>query len=251
ETSQQETHLSSLYPSCISVLSTSSDTTSILYPTSIALGKGNTSARTSSINTSDTVSSYRVRLIPHFDSLCFEPISRDLRDGDTPLLIGRFINIDLQAVNALATENITFQSEAVSWAHAEIWSDSSKINIKDTKSSGGTFVNHLRLSPADSESIPHQLEDGNVVQLGVDYQDVMGKVHKYVKFTIEMERESQAATDAFNSLSDRSSSSNPSTYLDTPARARSPSNYEEEENKGEEDKLRPMENEVQRNASTS
>jgi hypothetical protein len=42
--------------------------------------------------------------------------------------------------------------------------------IKDTKSSSGTFLNHIRLSPPNSESRPFQLKDGDVVQLGVDYQ---------------------------------------------------------------------------------
>ncbi|OJA13257.1 hypothetical protein AZE42_10963, partial [Rhizopogon vesiculosus] len=60
------------------------------------------------------------------------------------------------------------------------------------------------------------------------------------KFTIEMGSESRVATNAFNSLSDRSSSSNPTAYLHTPARARSPSNYEVEEKKGEEDNLWPI-----------
>ncbi|OJA09398.1 hypothetical protein AZE42_06562, partial [Rhizopogon vesiculosus] len=159
-------------------------------------------------------------------------------DGDTPLRIGRFI--DRQAVNVLASDNLTFKSKAVSWAHAEIWSDNGKIKIKDTKSSGGTFVNDLRLSPADSESIPHELKDGDIVQLGVDYQDGTQEVHKSVKFTIEMDSESQADTHASKyafflppvlCLSCFSSNSIP--YLYTPAGVLSTSNYEEEENKGE------------------
>ncbi|OAX36128.1 kinase-like protein [Rhizopogon vinicolor AM-OR11-026] len=137
--------------------------------------------------------------LPHRSPGRRPPISRDLRDGDTPLRIGRFI--DRQDVNALATDNITFRNKAVSWAHAEIWSDNGKINIKDTKSSGGAFVKHLRLSPADSESIPHQLKHGDIVHLGMDYQDGTEEVHKSVKFTIEMDSEPLADTNAFKALS--------------------------------------------------
>ncbi|OAX35237.1 WD40 repeat-like protein [Rhizopogon vinicolor AM-OR11-026] len=191
------------------------------------LGEGNPSANISYINDKNVAPSHRIRLVPHFFFLRFEPISCDLRDGDTPLRIGRFI--DCQAVNPVATDKLAFKSKTVSWAHAEIWSDNGKINIKDTKSSGGTFVNHLRLSPADSESIPHQLKDGDIVQLGVDYQDHTGEVHKSVKFTIEIGRESQVPTNDFNSSSD------PTAYFDTPASAHSTSNYEEEENEWGED----------------
>ncbi|OAX35240.1 hypothetical protein K503DRAFT_380387 [Rhizopogon vinicolor AM-OR11-026] len=119
------------------------------------LGEGNPSANISSINDDHIAPSHRIRLVPHFDSFRFEPISRDLRDGDTQLRIGRLV--DRQAVNPVTTDKLAFKSKAISWAHAEIWSDNGNINIKDTKSSGGTFVNHLRLSPADSESIPHEL----------------------------------------------------------------------------------------------
>ncbi|KAG1718769.1 SMAD/FHA domain-containing protein, partial [Suillus lakei] len=63
-----------------------------------------------------------------------------------------------------------FKSRVVSRYHAEIWSDNGKFYIKDTKSSTGTFLNSLRLGPADSESKPRQLKHGDIIQLGVDYQ---------------------------------------------------------------------------------
>lgn len=34
----------------------------------------------------------------------------------------------------------------------------------------GTFVNHTRLSPPGVESSPHAVKDGDLIQLGVDYQ---------------------------------------------------------------------------------
>ncbi|OAX34041.1 kinase-like protein [Rhizopogon vinicolor AM-OR11-026] len=232
-------------------------------------GEGNTN--TFIANANNITSSHRICLVPLLDSLPFEPISRYLRDGDTPLRIGRFT--DRQVDNALATDMLIFKSIVVSRAHAEIWSDNGKVYIKDTKSSCGTFLNYLRLSPAESESIPHELKDGDIVQLAVDYDDGT-EVYRPVKFTIEVEHESQAVTNPFNSSSDASlsfnrscpsdtsSSSdtsflcNPIAYTDTLASAHSTSNHEEEKNKREEDrqnqnKLRPKENDDQRKSYAS
>ncbi|KAG0701817.1 hypothetical protein DFH29DRAFT_999894 [Suillus ampliporus] len=160
-------------------------------------------ATTFSVNNHNSPS-HRIRLVPHLDSrrtLRFEPISRDIKDGDTPLRIGRFTDrsgIGLAAVNALNTNKLAFKSKVVSRAHAEIWSDNGKFYIKDTKSSSGTFLNHLRLSPAGSESKPHQLKDGDIVQLGVDYQGGTEDIYKSVKIRVEVGREWQAAPNAFN-----------------------------------------------------
>jgi pSer/pThr/pTyr-binding forkhead associated (FHA) protein len=103
----------------------------------------------------------------------------------------------LAAVNALSTNKLAFKSKVVSRAHAEIWSEGDKFYVKDTKSSSGTFLNHLRLSPAGSESKPHQLKDGDIVQLGVDYQGGTEDIYKSVKIRVEMGREWQAAPNAF------------------------------------------------------
>lgn len=168
--------------------------------------------------------SHRIRLVPHLDSrrtLRFDPITRDLKDNDTPLRIGRFTDrsgIGLAAVNALNTNKLAFKSKVVSRAHAEIWADNGKFFIKDTKSSSGTFLNHLRLSPAGSESKPHQLKDGDIVQLGVDYQGGTEDIYKSVKIRIEVGREWQAAPNAFNTnaLSQlRSLSADPHTQPQT------------------------------------
>jgi pSer/pThr/pTyr-binding forkhead associated (FHA) protein len=69
--------------------------------------------------------------------------------------------------------------------------------IKDTKSSSGTFLNHVRLSAAGNESRPHQLKDGDIVQLGVDYQGGAEDIYKSVKIRIEVGREWQAGANAF------------------------------------------------------
>ncbi|KAF8876582.1 SMAD/FHA domain-containing protein, partial [Infundibulicybe gibba] len=148
---------------------------------------------------------HRIRLVPHLDSrrsLRFDAIGRDLKEGDPALRIGRFTDrsgLGLSAVNALGSNRLAFKSKVVSRAHAEIWVESGgRFMIKDTKSSSGTFLNHVRLSPANTESRPHQLKDGDILQLGVDYQGGAEDIYKSVKIRIEVGREWQAAANAFN-----------------------------------------------------
>lgn len=150
---------------------------------------------------------HRIRLVPHLDSrrtLRFEPITRDLKDDDPPLRIGRFTDrsgIGLNAANLLSSNKLAFKSKVVSRSHAEIWLDAGKFFIRDTKSSSGTFLNHLRLSPAGQESRPYQLRDGDVLQLGVDYQGGSEDIYKSVKIKIEVGREWQAGANAFKCVS--------------------------------------------------
>ncbi|KAJ6574524.1 SMAD/FHA domain-containing protein, partial [Mycena capillaripes] len=185
--------------------------------------------------------SHRIRLVPHLDSrrsLRFDPIARDLRAGEPALRIGRFTDrsgLGLAAVNALSTNKIAFKSKVVSRAHAEVWIEADgmasgahpKFYIRDTKSSSGTFLNHVRLSPANTESRPHQIKDGDILQLGVDYQGGAEDIYKSVKIRIELGREWQAAANAFNttalknlkSLAIAPSASAPAGSSSTPAAA--------------------------------
>lgn len=153
---------------------------------------------------SNANSSHRIRLVPHLDtrrSLRFDAITRDLKEGDAPLRIGRFTDrsgLGLAAVNALGSNKLAFRSKVVSRAHAEIWVENGgRFFVKDTKSSSGTFLNHVRLSPANTESRPHQIKDGDILQLGVDYQGGAEDIYKSVKIRIEVGREWQASANAF------------------------------------------------------
>ena len=148
--------------------------------------------------------SHRIRLVPHLDtrrSLRFDAISRDLKEGDPSLRIGRFTDrsgMGLAAVNALGSNKLAFKSKVVSRAHAEIWVESGgRFFVKDTKSSSGTFLNHVRLSIANTESRPFQIKDGDILQLGVDYQGGAEDIYKSVKIKIELGREWQASANAF------------------------------------------------------
>ncbi|KAJ3320790.1 hypothetical protein HDV06_004801 [Boothiomyces sp. JEL0866] len=68
------------------------------------------------------------------------------------------------------TEPVWFKSKVVSRSHAEIWLKEGQIYLRDAGSSSGTFLNKLRLSPANKISRPYPLKEGDVIQLGVDYQ---------------------------------------------------------------------------------
>ncbi|KAF9101209.1 hypothetical protein BGX27_011566, partial [Mortierella sp. AM989] len=69
--------------------------------------------------------------------------------------------------------------------------------IRDTKSSSGTFLNHARLSPPGVESKPTQLKDGDVVQLGVDYQGGTQEIYRCVKMRLELNRSWQQQPNIF------------------------------------------------------
>ncbi|TKY85349.1 hypothetical protein EX895_005511 [Sporisorium graminicola] len=94
---------------------------------------------------------------------------------------------------------IAFKSKVVSRGHAEIWCESGgKFFIRDTKSSSGTFLNHIRLSGPNLESKPFAIKDGDVVQLGVDYQGGTEEIYRCVKMRVELNRGWQREANQFN-----------------------------------------------------
>jgi pSer/pThr/pTyr-binding forkhead associated (FHA) protein len=148
--------------------------------------------------------SHRIRLVPHLDSrrsLRFDPITRDVAEGDTALRIGRFTErsgVGITQANAINSNKLAFKSKVVSRAHAEVWSEpGGKFFIRDTKSSSGTFLNHVRLSPANQDSRPFELRDGDTLQLGVDYQGGTEDIYKCVRIRVEIGREWQTSANAF------------------------------------------------------
>jgi hypothetical protein len=67
------------------------------------------------------------------------------------------------------------------------------VHIRDTKSSSGTFVNHIRLSAAGQSSPSHQLVDGDTIQLGVDYQGGVEEIFRAVRMKIEIDKPIQSS----------------------------------------------------------
>lgn len=144
--------------------------------------------------------SHRLRLVPHLESsrsLHFEPVDRDITAFQL-LKVGRFTDRSHQSASNGDPTRIAFKSKVVSRGHAEIWvDDAGKFFIKDTKSSSGTFLNHIRLSGPNTESRAYPLKDGDVLQLGVDYQGGTEEIYRCVKMRVELNRGWQRSNNAF------------------------------------------------------
>ena len=81
-----------------------------------------------------------------------------------------------------------FDSKVLSRQHAEVYADrQGRIFIRDVKSSNGTFVNGVRLSQENKESEPRQLDEGDVLELGIDIvsEDQKTVVHHKVAAKVE------------------------------------------------------------------
>lgn len=147
-----------------------------------------------------------IRLVPHLEiasrSLHFEPVNRQMRTGsanNSALRIGRFNDRGPQsAPNDTMSSRIVFRSKVVSRAHAEISIDlQSNLWVKDCKSSSGTFLNHIRLSGPGLESRLYPLKDGDILQLGVDYQGGTEEMYRCVKMKVEVNRHKQKTANQF------------------------------------------------------
>ncbi|GES88432.1 SMAD/FHA domain-containing protein [Rhizophagus clarus] len=135
-----------------------------------------------------------IRIVPHIEgprSLHFDIIEREVAEG-VVIKIGRFTD------KANVPNRVTFKSKVVSRGHAEIWNEDGKFLIRDTKSSSGTFLNHNRLSAPGVESKPYPLKDGDIVQLGVDYQGGTEEIYRCVKMRVELNRSWQRQLNPFN-----------------------------------------------------
>jgi len=147
-----------------------------------------------------------VRLIPHFEisaskpSLNFPIITRTLSEKDTILKIGRYSGREGQTPvesESRNSSNIGFKSKVVSRRHCELWCEDGEWFIKDVKSSSGTYLNHVRLSPASTESRPFPVKDGDIVQLGVDFKGGEDMIFRCVKIRIECNRSWQTQLNNF------------------------------------------------------
>ncbi|KAG1456255.1 hypothetical protein G6F56_006873 [Rhizopus delemar] len=144
-----------------------------------------------------------IRIVPSIEnpsrSLIFNIIERDLEAGKV-IKIGRFTD------KSSVQNHISFKSKVVSRSHCEIWlNHEGKVQLKDTKSSSGTFINHVRLSSANQDSRAAEIRDGDLVQLGVDYQGGFEEIYRSVKMRFEVNRQPQTkqltySVSAFNNL---------------------------------------------------
>lgn len=147
-----------------------------------------------------------IRFSAHYDSrstrqsLSFTPLSRTLPTGKEVIKVGRYSEREQQQnvpTNAPSSAPVGFKSKVVSRRHCEFWHENGKWYIKDVKSSSGTFLNHIRLSPPGNESKPYIVNDGDIVQLGIDFRGGEEMIFRCVKMRIELNRGWQAKPNNF------------------------------------------------------
>jgi pSer/pThr/pTyr-binding forkhead associated (FHA) protein len=147
-----------------------------------------------------------IRFIPHIDpratrpSLSFPSVSRTLPNEHAIIKVGRYSERETApdiAPNTPSSAPVGFKSKVVSRRHCEFWCQGHQWYVKDVKSSSGTFLNHLRLSPPGAESKPWPVNDGDVIQLGIDFKGGEEAIFRCVKMRIEVNRSWQKAPNNF------------------------------------------------------
>lgn len=136
-------------------------------------------------------------------SLVFPPMSRILPQGDETIKVGRYSerdNAPIQAVNVPSSAPVGFKSKVVSRRHCEFWCSGGRWFIKDVKSSSGTFLNHIRLSSPGTESRPFPVNDGDIVQLGIDFKGGEEMIFRCVKIRVELNKGWQTGPSSFKSV---------------------------------------------------
>lgn len=147
-----------------------------------------------------------IRLVPHQDpraqrpSLTFPPTSRTLPHEDCVIRVGRYSERDSNPnppPNTPSSAPVGFKSKVVSRRHCEFWCSNGQWYIRDVKSSSGTFLNHIRLSQPSVESRPWPVNDGDVVQLGIDFRGGEEMIFRCVKIRVECNRGWQKGLNSF------------------------------------------------------
>lgn len=160
-------------------------------------GAVSSTAATAGSSTPDFLPS--IRLSAYYDprstrpSLTFPPISRTLPTGSETIRVGRYSERDSQSMsnvpnNQPSAAAVGFKSKVVSRRHCQFWYENGKWFIKDVKSSSGTFLNHIRLSPPSQESKAFPINDGDIVQLGIDFKGGEEMIFRCVKMRVELNR---------------------------------------------------------------
>lgn len=137
-------------------------------------------------------------------SLTFQPVSRTLPSGSEVIRVGRYSERDAQPPvppNVPSAAPVGFKSKVVSRRHCEFWFQDGKWHIKDVKSSSGTFLNHIRLSPPGTESKPYIVNDGDIIQLGIDFKGGEEMIFRCVKMRLELNRGWQNKLNTFKYVS--------------------------------------------------
>jgi pSer/pThr/pTyr-binding forkhead associated (FHA) protein len=130
-------------------------------------------------------------------------MSRILPTGKEVIKVGRYSERDNQppqAANVPSAAPVGFKSKVVSRRHCEFWCAGGRWFIKDVKSSSGTFLNHIRLSSPGTESRPFPVNDGDIVQLGIDFKGGEEMIFRCVKIRVELNKGWQNGPSSFKSV---------------------------------------------------
>ncbi|KAL8873656.1 MAG: hypothetical protein Q9174_000910 [Haloplaca sp. 1 TL-2023] len=128
-------------------------------------------------------------------------MSRTLPSEESIIRVGRYSERDTAPnppPNVPSAAPVGFKSKVVSRKHCEFWCSNGQWYIKDVKSSSGTFLNHIRLSQPSVESKPYPVNDGDVVQLGIDFRGGEEMIFRCVKIRVECNRGWQKGLNSFN-----------------------------------------------------
>ena len=166
-----------------------------------------------------------IRFIPHTEtrssrpSLQFTAISRTLATPASVVRVGRYSERDNPTVpSSTSTTPVGFKSKVVSRRHCEFWYSKGQWYVKDVKSSSGTFLNHVRMSPPGHESKPYAVNDGDVVQLGIDFKGGEEIIFRCVKIRVECNRGWQKSLNNFNTSAHKKLFKSNSAGADTKTR---------------------------------
>lgn len=145
---------------------------------------------------------FSIRLTPFIDHSSNTPafyissVERKTHE-DMVIKIGRYTEKKESPPPKPEHAPIVFKSKVVSRTHAQLNVRSGTWFVQDVGSSSGTFLNQHRLSPACQSSKPVALEDGDVLQLGVDFRGGSEEIYKCIKVRIELNRSWQKRANTF------------------------------------------------------
>lgn len=133
-------------------------------------------------------------------SLEFPNIVRTLPYHSSIIRVGRYSERDssteAQPIKP-SDAPIGFKSKVVSRRHCEFTCTDGQWFVRDVRSSSGTFLNHIRLSQPGVESRLYPVNDGDVIQLGIDFKGGEEMIFRCVKIRIETNRGWQRAPNKF------------------------------------------------------
>ncbi|KAI9008435.1 hypothetical protein CLU79DRAFT_723347 [Phycomyces nitens] len=131
----------------------------------------------------DVFTPLTIKLIPNVNisgpCFIFDVIERTLEPGFT-YPIGRFSD------RSNVSRGISFKSKVVSRSHAQMWTVNGKLFISDTSSSSGTYLNNVRIGTPGTRSNAHEVFNGDIVQLGLDFQEGVEPMYRAVKIRVEI-----------------------------------------------------------------